>query len=52
MIIDNQSTVDTMLTTLNEMTTYQQCIEHVLPKLDTFLNVNSRNIMNGFFHLR
>ena len=34
-----------MLVTLNEKTTYQQCIEGVLTELDKFLNGYSRNIM-------
>ena len=50
MIID-KSTTDTMLDTLNEKATYQQCIDCVLPELDTFLNVYSRNIMNEVFNL-
>ena len=45
MINDHQSPMDKMLATLNEKTTYQQCIEGVLTKRDKFLNGYSSNIM-------
>ena len=45
MINDHQSPMDKMLNTINEKTTYQQCIEGVLTELDQFLNGYSRNIM-------
>ena len=43
---DQQSTMDKMLAAFNEKTTYQQCIEGVLSKLDKFLKGYFSNIMN------
>ena len=37
--------MDKMLHTINEIATYQQCIEGVLTELDKFLNGYSRNII-------
>ena len=45
MINDHQSPMDKMLVTINEKTTYQQCIEGLLTELDKFLNGYFHNIM-------
>ena len=44
---DHQSILDEIFDTLNEMTTHQQCTDHLLTEVYKFLNGYSLDVING-----